>query len=52
MIGLVIFLQTIKLNAKECPPNLNGHCIVPIGQRVLTEAEVTKRWQALATLVT
>ena len=48
MIGLVKFLQTIKLNSKEWPPNFNAHCVIPIGQRVLPEAEVTKRQKAFS----
>ena len=43
MMGQFKFQQTIKLNSKEQPPNLNKQCTIPIGQRVLPEAEVTTR---------
>ena len=48
MIGLVKFCQTIKLNSKEYLPNLSGHFEIPIGQRVLPEAEFTTRWKAFS----
>ena len=46
MIDLVKFQQTVKLNSKECLPNLNGHYTVPIEQRVIPAAEVTTRQKA------
>ena len=52
MLGLVKFLPKIKLNSKECPPNLNVHRIIPTGQSVLPKAEATERQKPLATMVT
>ena len=52
MIGLVKFLQTIKLNSKECPSDLHRHCRIPLEQRMLKEAKVTKDRKPLETVVT
>ena len=41
-------IATNKIELKESPDNLNGHCTIPIGQGVLPEDEVTERQKAFS----